>query len=412
MAFNLDSLSKQVKEDVRGKSWPTCCIAMAGIAQVGVTTFKRCCEFEVKDPAADSVGAVVALELASTGACELQRELEAGVKHFPSDVQCVELQAVFGPVLAHVQSVLGDQGVKMIEDVKASFYNANVTLPAGVNTNAFLPNVKADGVLAWFRATTQCVPKSATALCFLLDRAGDGESLAHLHRGVGLRSKLRVEAARHEVALRRLDDEKAIAHVWQVVWEATPLSYLIAGCTTQSSANEWLSKDASELATNNEYNELVMALTDARAYWSKSLRWWHGRHSHYIELALKDLKASVPEEWIEVVGRWCEEEVRGEKFIKHPSRNSLAGLIDQCEGLKTQIDDFVKSLGVAADADAYMPNADTLVAKLLDAKLFMGSLHVAVTILKELPKADTAKAKASVKSKRECLQRLKAKVKV
>ena len=99
----------------------------------------------------------------------------------------------------------------------------------------------------------------------------------------------------------------------------------------------------------------------------------------------------------------------GDTFIKHPSSNTLAGLIGAAEGFSNQVDSLMKTLGSARNG-SYMPSVGAVNVAVGEAKLFLASLHVSVTILKDVHRADSAKAKAG--AKRECVQRVKSKVKI
>ena len=55
---------------------------------------------------------------------------------------------------------------------------------------------------------------------------------------------------------------------------------------------------------------------------------------------------AIPDGWRLLVCRWDEDELKGEAFMKHPSRNFLSDMINTIETFDKSVDMYIRDMGV------------------------------------------------------------------
>ena len=402
-SFKLGEVKKSLKDDdLLEKVWPTMEADVSGCrVQMAMYNCVAAC---------GKLGNLDQFEKACTACHELDSVVEdvGGVTLTDSGTEF--LNDVVKPQRAGwIKSLLTTTADEYLEPAVDRFKNSLVETPG----DAFLPTVTDEGVEKFdeifLPSLYSITPVKFSALEFLYILLN--KKIEHVtSRGLDVLNRSRKLAATYLLAYKRAPDA-AILPAAQCAWEAPLLKTISQGLAVADDAAAWLKSgctDAPELSNDEEYQKLVMKMSGIENFWQDVLGEWSKRHAVFQKTKVAEVQQSTPEMFRDMLERWEEEELKGPKFLKHPRRALLPASIQDLEDFNTNVESFASLLG-SAHGSVYMPAGHGSAKEhVQESKICLGSMHIAMTILKDIPKADGSKNKGALK--RECKSRVTAQV--
>ena len=369
----LADMPKVLRDDgLEEKAWPSQAADMATIAMVRAGLDLLICCNKLKHNITD----LELYEQTAAAASALKVTLANSASQMSGGMLPV-CQTLF----TAVEPMVTDMANEKSEGLRKAFDEKVIKMPLGVA--AFLPPLPPEESYAnEVRAMAHSKPVSSAALAFVYTCLGKA-SHAHVVRGMELASRLRALACRYALAFSRLPAVDTIKEIQNCGWEAQTLQVFQDGLDVMSLASGWLDADVSnDTQANEEYQETVMILSEAQTYFNGELATWSTRHDAFINVACAELVKHSPNNWRELVVRWNEEEIKGEKFMKHPSRSFMSEIIDCADGLCQNAQTFIKKIGTAS-AKIYQPQLSNFSESIVDSKACLASMHISHTLLKD-----------------------------